>query len=122
PAFIININAVPPATGRIVGSSGSSKASASLSERGSAISNGIIPSSPSRRGCAQDVIGNFGACRQPDVWLRHRPFDDLLVEVVAAMVAANVGVAGHVDDTKFLARARDLDHFVVGLQHHARWV
>ncbi len=46
PAFIISISAVPPATGRMVGSSGSSKDIASLSEVGSTISNGITYASP----------------------------------------------------------------------------
>ena len=41
PAFIISISAVPPATARIVGSSGSSSDTASLSDFGSTISNGI---------------------------------------------------------------------------------
>src|SRR5665213_695480 len=41
PAFIISISAVPPATARMVGSFGSSNATASLSEAGSTMSNGI---------------------------------------------------------------------------------
>ena len=45
PAFIISISAVPPAIGRMVGSSGSSSLIASASEVGSASSNGIISSS-----------------------------------------------------------------------------
>jgi hypothetical protein len=42
PAFIISINAVPPAIGRTVASSGSSSEIASASDAGSTSSNGIM--------------------------------------------------------------------------------
>src|SRR5262245_45860333 len=46
PAFIINISAVPPATGRTVSSSGSRSAIAAAREAGWASSNGIIRPDP----------------------------------------------------------------------------
>ncbi len=45
PDFIMSIKAVPPAMGRTDESSGSSNPIASRSERGSAISNGVVTSS-----------------------------------------------------------------------------
>ena len=46
PAFIISISAVPPASGRTVGSSTSSSATASFSDFGSASSNGVMATPP----------------------------------------------------------------------------
>ena len=51
PAFIISISAVPPAIGRIVGSSGLSSLIAAASEVGSARSKGIIY--PPAGGCRE---------------------------------------------------------------------
>ena len=55
PAFIISINAVPPAIGRTVGSSGSSRPMASCKDVGSSNSKGVIVRSDCfqmRRACA----------------------------------------------------------------------
>src|SRR5580704_4895390 len=36
------------------------------------------------------------------------------------MMAENMGVAGHIDDAKLAAGARNLDHLIVGFEHHPR--
>src|ERR1700728_4769036 len=106
PAFIISITAVPPATGRIVGSCGSSILIASCSDVGSTISNGITERysrqfpDVSGGGHAQHMIGDLGAGADPDVGRCHRLLDDLLIKISAAMVAEDMGVAGDIDNAK----------------------
>src|SRR5277367_5947121 len=123
PAFIISISAVPPATGRTVGSSGSSSAIASFSDVGSTMSKAITGRFPrpsfsfSCRRHVQYMIGDFRARTDPDVRRRGRRLDDPLVKMRAAMVSENMRVAGNVDDAKLIvAGARDPDHFVERLQ------
>jgi hypothetical protein len=98
----------------MVGSCGSSSAIASLSDFGSTISNGITGRfsrqflDVSVRRHAQHVIGDLGAGADPDIRRGHRLLDDALVEMRAAMVAENMGMAGDVDDAQLVfSGARD---------------
>src|SRR6185312_10715347 len=118
-----------PATGRIVGSCGSSSDTASCNEAGSTISNGITRRfslsyllGGSRAGRAQHVFGDLRAGADPNVGRRRGTLDDLLVKIRAAMMAENVGVAGDVDDAQVGAGARDLHHLVECVEHELRRV